>query len=86
MKIKFKVDKTGTTTALGFFVILLFLSIIIGWFWGMPYLFHLVFRNISYTMFATVWLSIHLVQNVYGRLKAEYHLKKFANELMGGRE
>ncbi|WP_045513946.1 hypothetical protein [Bacillus amyloliquefaciens] len=84
-EINFKFGKT-TSTIMGFVVIILALVIVIGWFWGMPYLFHLVFRNISYTLFATVWLSIHLVRNIYGRLKAQYHLEQLANELMGGRK
>lgn len=80
-EINFKFGKVGTV-----FVLLLLLVIIVGWFWGIPYLFHLMFHGISYTLSATVWLSIHLVTNIYGRLKAEYHLKMIAVELMGGKK
>lgn len=70
---------------LGFLV--LFVAIVIGWFWGVPYLFHLIMPHISYTLFATVWLSIALVKNIYGRIKAQSQLKQIAEvqKIMGGK-
>ncbi|UTV34818.1 hypothetical protein [Bacillus altitudinis] len=61
---------------LGFLI--LFAAIVVGWFWGVPYLFHLIMPHISYTLFATVWLSIALVKNIYGRIKAQSQLKQIA--------
>lgn len=62
-------------------------AIVVGWFWGVPYLFHLIMPHISYTLFATVWLSIALVKNVYGRIKAQSQLKQIAEvqKIMEGR-
>ncbi|WP_353856735.1 hypothetical protein [Bacillus sp. Bos-x628] len=67
-------------------LLILLSAIVIGWFWGVPYLFHLIMPHISYTLFATVWLSIALVNNIYGRIKAQRQLKQIAEvqKIMGG--
>jgi hypothetical protein len=73
--------------ALGLSVILLaVVAIILGWFWGVPYLAYMIYDNISYWTYATVWLSIHLIRNIHGRIKAQNTLNKIkeVNDIMGG--
>jgi hypothetical protein len=42
----------------------------------------------SYWFFATIWLSIHLIRNMVGRVKAQNQLKQYAeiHKILGGKE
>lgn len=62
------------------FMFLLAGGIILGWFWGVPYLFTL-FIDGSYWFFATIWVSIHLVTNIIGRMYAQKQLKELIEKL-----
>jgi hypothetical protein len=70
----------------GLIMVVLFIAVVGGWFWGVPYLATLVFDQ-SYWFFATIWLSIHLVRNVIGRIVAQNQLKKYQtiHNILGGK-
>jgi hypothetical protein len=72
---------------LGLAVVVVGLSIVLGWFWGIPYIATLVFDQ-SYWFFATIWLSIHLIRNIAGRIKLQNQIKQYAeiHKILGGKE
>jgi hypothetical protein len=72
---------------LGLAVVIAGLSIVVGWFWGVPFIATLIFDQ-SYWFFATIWLSIHLIRNIIGRVKLQNQLKQYAeiHKILGGKE
>ncbi|MDQ0976666.1 hypothetical protein QFZ31_006718 [Neobacillus niacini] len=76
------------------FEVLLFLIIVIGciglivsWFYGVPALAHMIYEPISYAVYLSIWLSIHLVRNMIGRIKAQNQLKQYQeiHKILGGK-
>jgi hypothetical protein len=78
--------KTALQWFLAGILVVLFFAILIGWFWGIPYVAYMIYDGFSYWLYATVWLSIHLVRNIHGRVKAQNQLKKIAEvqNILGG--
>jgi hypothetical protein len=57
------------------FLSLVFLALVLFWYIGIPYLAFKFIGGVSYTAYLSLWLGMHLLRNIFGRIKAQKQIK-----------
>ncbi|MGG0487224.1 hypothetical protein ABEY65_28140 [Priestia aryabhattai] len=75
---------------LSFILVVFFFAIILAclviYYLGIPYAFYLGYTKLNYTVYLAIWLGIHLVRQMYLKIKYKQQLKQYEtiNQILGG--
>lgn len=76
------------TFLLGLSVVIVLLALVVGWHFGVPYVAHKAFDQLSYSTYLAIWFGLYFVRNAIGRMILKSKLKKYEaiHNILGGKK